>query len=79
MNPKDIPFAAGYIMAIYNMVAVLDRMPNPRRWNLVGLAVGLGIALGTRAGGLLSFGIFGLFAGLHFLLQNGGLRAFQPS
>jgi hypothetical protein len=37
MNPKDIPFAAGYIMAIYNMVAVLNRMPNPSRWNLVDL------------------------------------------
>jgi len=79
MNPKDIPFAAGYIMALYNMVVVLDRISSPRRWNLIGLAVGLGIALGTRAGGLLSFGIFGLFAGLHFLLQNGGLRAFSNS
>ncbi len=77
MNPKDIPFAAGYIMAIYNMAAVLDRFPNPRRWNLIGLAVGLGIALGIRAGGLLSFGILGMFAGLHFLLKNGGLRAFS--
>ncbi len=77
MNPKDIPFAAGYIMAIYNMVAVLNRMPNPSRWNLVGLALGLGIALGTRAGGLLSFGIFGMFAGLHFLMKNGGFRAFS--
>jgi Flp pilus assembly protein TadD len=79
MNPKDIPFAAGYIMAIYNMVAVLDRMPNPRRWNLAGLVVGLGIALGIRAGGLLSFGMFGMFAGLHFLLKNGGFRAFTDT
>ncbi len=77
MNPKDIPFAAGYMMAIYNMVAVLDRMPNPRRWNLVGLAVGLGIALSTRAGGLLSFGILGMFAGLHFFFKNGGFKAFS--
>ena len=79
MNPKDIPFAAGYIMAIYNMVAVLERMPNPRRWNLAGLVVGLGIALGIRAGGLLSFGMFGMFAGLHFLLKNGGFRAFTDT
>lgn len=77
MNPKDIPFAAGYMMAIYNMAAVLNKLPNPRRWNMVGLAVGLGIALGIRAGGLLSFGILGLFAGLHFLLKNGGMRAFS--
>jgi len=77
MNPKDIPFAAGYMIAIYNMAAVLHKMPAPRRWNLVGLALGLGIALGIRAGGLLSFGILGMFAGLHFLMKNGGLRAFS--
>jgi len=77
MNPKDIPFAAGYIMAIYNMAAVLQRLPELRRWNLAGLAVGLGISLGIRAGGLLSFAILLLFAGLHFILKNGGLRAFS--
>jgi Tfp pilus assembly protein PilF len=77
MNPKDIPFAAGYIMALYNLAAVYNRMPNPGRWNLAGLALGLGIALGTRAGGLLSFGMLGMFAGLHFLLKNGGFRAFS--
>jgi tetratricopeptide (TPR) repeat protein len=77
MNPKDIPFAAGYIMAIYHMAAVLNRMPNPRRINLLGLAAGLGIALGIRAGGLLSFGIFGMFAGLHFFFSNGLFRSFS--
>lgn len=77
MNPKDIPFAAGYMMAIYNMAAVLERLPNPRRWNLVGLVVGLGIALSIRAGGLLSFAMFGMFAGLHFWLKNGGFAAFS--
>ncbi|MCC7244084.1 MAG: hypothetical protein IT269_00275 [Saprospiraceae bacterium] len=77
MNPKDIPFAAGYILALYNMAAVLTAMPNPRRWNIVGLIVGLGIALGTRAGGLLPFAMLFLFTGLHFLLKNGGLRAFS--
>lgn len=76
MNPKDIPFAAGYIMAIYNMAAALQRLPEVRRWNMIGLVVGLGISLGIRAGGLLSFAILLLFTGLHFLLKNGGLRAF---
>jgi Tfp pilus assembly protein PilF len=77
MNPKDIPFAAGYMMAIYNMAAVLERMPNPRRWNIVGLIAGLCIALAIRAGGLLPFAMMGLFAGLHFLLKNGGFSAFS--
>ena len=75
MNPKDIPFAAGYMMALYNMAAVLNRMPRPGRWNLVGLAAGLAIALAVRAGGLLPFAYLGMFAGLHFLLKNGGLAA----
>jgi tetratricopeptide (TPR) repeat protein len=79
MNPKDIPFAAGYMMALYNMVAVLQRMPAPRRWNLIGLGAGLAIALALRAGGLLSFGMLFMFAGLHFLLKNGGLSAFGNS
>jgi tetratricopeptide (TPR) repeat protein len=78
MNPKDIPFAAGYIMALYNMVALLDALPQTlRRWNLTGLALGLGIALGTRAGGLLPFAMLFMFGGLHFMLKNGLFKAFS--
>jgi hypothetical protein len=76
MNPKDIPFAAGYVMALYNLARVLDALPRPGRWHLAGLAGGLAIALATRAGGLLPFAYLGMFAGLHFLLRNGGLAAF---
>lgn len=75
MNPKDIPFACGYMMALYFMAKVLDSLPNPRRWDMVGLAGGLAIALAIRAGGLLPFAYLLMFAGLHFLLKNGGLRA----
>ncbi|MEQ1746729.1 MAG: tetratricopeptide repeat protein [Saprospiraceae bacterium] len=71
MNPKDIPFAAGYMLAIYNMAAVLVRMPNPGRWNIAGLVAGLAIALAVRAGGLLNFAYLFLFAGLFFVLKNG--------
>jgi Tfp pilus assembly protein PilF len=70
MNPKDIPFAAGYMMAIYNMVRILQNMPNPHRRHLIGLVVGLGISLAMRAGGLLSFAYLFFFAGLHFMLQG---------
>ncbi len=62
MNPKDIPFALGFAMAAYYMVGFLERMPRPRWQDMLGLALGIGIALGTRAGGLLLFGYLGLFA-----------------
>ncbi len=69
MNPKDIPFAAGYMLAIYNLAAVLSRLPRPRRWNMAGLVGGLALALAIRAGGLLTFVYVLLFAGLYFLLS----------
>lgn len=71
MNPKDIPFAAGYMLAIYNMAAVLARMPRPRRWNMAGLVAGLAISLAMRAGGLLNFVYLFFFAGLFFVLKYG--------
>jgi len=71
MNPKDIPFAMGYMLAIYNMAAVLARMPDPRRWNVIGLIAGLGISLAVRAGGLLNFAYLFMFAGLFLVLKNG--------
>lgn len=77
MNPKDIPFACGYIMALYNLAVVLRDMPQPRRSNLWGLIAGLAIALATRAGGLLPFAYLFLFAGLHWFF-NGWLKNDAP-
>ncbi|HNG89081.1 MAG TPA: tetratricopeptide repeat protein, partial [Saprospiraceae bacterium] len=77
MNPKDIPFAMGYMLAIYNMAAVLDRMPRPERWNVAGLVAGLGISLAMRAGGLLNFAYLFLFAGLFLVLKHGFAALFN--
>jgi tetratricopeptide (TPR) repeat protein len=75
MNPKDIPFAAGYIMAIYGMVRLFDTLPG-KNWKYILIsALGMGIALGTRAGGLLLFVYLVFFAGVHFFLD--GRKAFQ--
>lgn len=71
MNPKDIPFAMGYAMAVFFMWRWLKRMPQFRWADLIGLAGGIAIALGLRAGGLLLFAYLGLFAGLDFLFKNG--------
>lgn len=71
MNPKDIPFAAGFAMSLYFMVRLFRSLPSPHWKTVLGLAAGIGLALSTRAGGLLLFGYLGLFAGLDFLFRYG--------
>ncbi len=71
MNPKDIPFAAGYIMALYFMLRLFETLPKPKWSTVIGLGLGMGIALSTRAGGVLLFAYFGLFALVNIILQKG--------
>jgi tetratricopeptide (TPR) repeat protein len=67
-NPKDIPFAAGYIMAIYYLVRLLKELPNPRHQTKVMLAIAIGFAISIRAGGLLLIGYLGMFMFLHWMI-----------
>jgi hypothetical protein len=55
-NPKDIPFAAGFVLATYAVLAFLqDGLKNSWRHAIL-LALGFGLAFGVRsAGGLLFF------------------------
>lgn len=71
MNPKDIPFAAGFAIAVYYMVLLFRSMPKPGWKAALGVALGIALALATRAGGLLLFGYLFLFAALDFLLKYG--------
>ena len=71
MNPKDIPFAAGFAVSLYFMVRLFRTLPKPDWRNALGLALGIGLALATRAGGLLLIAYLGLFAGLDFLFKYG--------
>jgi hypothetical protein len=52
-NPKDIPFACGVVIAIYSLISLLYKFPENRIRHAAGLAVGCGIAVGVRPGGLL--------------------------
>jgi hypothetical protein len=68
-NPKDIPFAVGYIWALYYILLSLHYLPHlPKR---IALAIGLafGVTLGVRVGGLLLFGYLGLAWFLFFLFN----------
>lgn len=71
MNPKDIPFAAGFAISIYYMILLFRHMPKPKWQHALGLSLGIALALATRAGGLLIVAYLGLFAGLDYLFKNG--------
>ncbi len=71
MNPKDIPFAAGYMMALYYMLFFFRKMPVPDWKAALGVVCGIALAIATRAGGLLLVAYLVLFAGIDFLIKNG--------
>ena len=69
-NLKDIPFAMGYIMAIYGLLVVIKKYPliKPLPW--IWMCLGLAIAFGTRAGGLILIPIFFFFIFLRWILSQ---------
>jgi len=68
-NPKDIPFAVGFVWTTYYLVRLVPFLPRPP-WRLVlklGLATGL--AMAVRVGGLLLLCYLGLLLSLFGLWQ----------
>ncbi len=70
-NPKDIPFAAGFIIGSYAVIAFLQDFPKHNLRNAVLIALGWGIAFGIRsAGGMLLGAYFVFFIGLYYILHK---------
>ena len=71
MNPKDIPFAAGYMGSIFFMFRIFKNFGSPRRKDLIGLAIASGYSLSVRVGAILIFIYFiaFLFSYLFILKQ----------
>ena len=63
-NPKDVPFAAGMVWALYYLVRLAPELPRPRWPTLTKLGLAIGMALGIRVGGLLLVGYLGLLLAL---------------
>lgn len=70
-NLKDIPFAAGYIVALYYTVRLFDTWPVFRLRYMLGLMLGIALALGTRSGGLLLYPMLFMYAGLFYIFRFG--------
>ena len=73
-NPKDIPFATGYIMGLYYAIRYYGRNGGRLR-QMLGLILGIALAISIRIGGLVLMPTIGLLAALSFI-QGIGLNNF---
>ncbi|TPW12623.1 MAG: conserved membrane protein of unknown function [bacterium] len=62
-NPKDIPFAAGYVWAIYYLQRVAIALPNVSNGLWVRCALAMALATVVRVGGLIVYGFLALGVG----------------
>ena len=69
-NPKDIPFALGYTLAIYQMILLVKELPKTSVKRLVYIALGIGLANSIRIGGLMLAAYLMLFCGVWYFFVN---------
>ncbi len=70
-NPKDVPFALGYVMSLYYAIKLFANFPNFRWSTVLGLVLGTALGISIRIGGLLSIAIFIMHAGFKFIESIG--------
>jgi tetratricopeptide (TPR) repeat protein len=69
-NPKDVPFATAYIMAIYFMLRLFDRLPKPSWRDYLWVILCIGATINIRVGGILLLPYLGVFAVLHSMVPR---------
>lgn len=61
-NPKDIPFAVGYVWSLYYLILILRYFPKIPNGLIVKCGIVIGLTLGVRVGGFLLLAYLGLAA-----------------
>ena len=69
-NPKDIPFAVGYIWSVYFILRFVEHLPRVPASVTIKLGLAIGTTLATRIGGLVLFGYLGLVIGVWLIVQT---------
>ncbi len=69
-NPKDIPFAAAYISAIYYTILLFDNLPKPSVKHYIYLIFAIGLTINIRVGGILLIPYLFVFAGITFITKT---------
>lgn len=75
-NPKDVPFAVGYIWAMYYLLRAVPHLPRVPRAITVKLGITIGLALGVRIGGLLLLAYVLMAVTLHAVFMARSRAAF---
>ncbi len=63
-NPKDLPFAVGYVWGLYFLLRIYDAFPRLPRRLVIKASIALGFAMSVRIGGLLLLCYLGLMAAI---------------
>jgi hypothetical protein len=69
-NPKDIPFAAGIMAAIYFMALFFKQFPKVKIYTLILLTLFIAFAISVRIGGVLLYAYFGLFGFIFLIIDH---------
>jgi tetratricopeptide (TPR) repeat protein len=69
-NPKDVPFAAAYIMAIYFIIRLFDRLPAASKKDYAWAILSIGATINVRVGGILLIPYLVVFAGILFIVKT---------
>jgi hypothetical protein len=72
INSKDVPFASAFVWGVYFLVRLVQERRQTRLGDHLGFAVSSGLAIGTRAGGLV---LLFVYAGICVLALVGAMRA----
>ena len=70
MNPKDVPFAVGYVWTVYYILLTFKRLLRPPVSLVLRLGVALGLTLAVRIGGALLVAYACLAAGFYVLAPS---------
>lgn len=78
-NPKDIPFATLFLLALYYIIRSYDSLPNMTKLHLVKTGIAIGLAMGVRIVGILLLGYLIVLCAAWLIFRQLLNRAFSQS
>ena len=69
-NPKDIPFASAYIMAIYFIIQLFERIPKLQKTDYLWAILSIGATINIRVGGILLIPYLVVFLVITYIVQT---------